>query len=194
MDRQVAQRELGIEGVDAYAIRVDHARLDDVRAALEKMAADNGLLLQSFSDIQHKIDGMMAGVVGSLWAMVVLGLLVAAFGVTNTLTMNVLEQTRELGLLRILAMTREQVRKTIFAQALMMGLLALLPGIVAGIAVAYLINLATYPITGHPVAFVFHPLLLGGSFLVGLAVVAIAAWLPAERAARLELSQALRYT
>jgi putative ABC transport system permease protein len=194
MDRQVARRELGVEGVDAYAVRVDHTRMSEARPTLEKLVADEGLLLQSVSDIQHKIDGMMAGVVGALWGMVALVLLVAAFGVTNTLTMNVLEQTRELGLLRIVAMTRDQVRKTIFAQALMMGLLALIPGIAAGVGVAYLINLATYPITGHPVEFDFHPLLLGGSFVLGMVVVAIAAWLPAERAARLSLPQALRYT
>ncbi len=193
MDRSVAERELGIEGVDAYAISVDHTRMAEVRPALEKLAADNGLLLQSFSDIQHKIDGMMAGVVGALWGMVALGLLVAAFGVANTLTMNVLEQTRELGLLRIIAMTRDQVRKTVFAQAVMMGLLALIPGIAAGLSVAYLINLATYPVTGHPVVFVFHPLLVSGALVVGLIVVAAAAWLPAERAARLQLSQALHY-
>ncbi len=45
----------------------------------------------------------------------------AAFGVVNTLTMNVLEQTRELGLLRIVAMTRGQVRKAILTQAAMIG-------------------------------------------------------------------------
>ena len=101
---------------------------------------------------------MMAGVVGALWGMVVLLLLVAAFGVANTLTMNVLEQTRELGLLRIIAMTRDQVRKTIFAQALMIGLLALIPGIIAGFGIAYLINLATLPVIGHPVEAAVPPL------------------------------------
>ena len=98
------------------------------RIALQKLVAENGLLLQSFSDVQHKIDAMMAGVVAGLWGMVVLGLVVAAFGVANTFTMTVLEQTREFGLLRVVAMTRNQVRKTIFAQALMMGLLALSAG------------------------------------------------------------------
>ena len=40
MDRSVAAREFGIEGVDAYAIRVDHSQLAEVRAALEKVAAE----------------------------------------------------------------------------------------------------------------------------------------------------------
>ena len=105
----------------------------------------------------------MSGVVASLWAMVVLGLMVSAVGVTNTLTINVLEQTRELGLLRIVAMTQNQVRKTIFTQAVIMALLALVPGIIAGVSVAYMINVAMMPVIGHPVQFAFHPaLLLGG--------------------------------
>ncbi len=104
--RDVAKAVLGIGGVDAYAIQVDHAQLATVREALDDLTQEHGLLLQSFSDIQQTIDGMMAGVVAGLWGMVVLGLLVAAFGVANTLTMSVLEQTFELGLLRIVASTR----------------------------------------------------------------------------------------
>jgi putative ABC transport system permease protein len=126
--------------------------------------------------------------------MVVLALVVAAFGVANTLMITVFEQTRELGLLRILAMTRMQVRKSILAQALTMGLVALIPGIAAGVGVAYLINWATYPVIGHVIPFQIHPELLFGSAAVGLVLVIAAAWVPAERAARLELPVALRYT
>ncbi len=192
IDPRVAKSRLGIGGVDAYLVKADHAQLAAVRTKLQKIAGQHGLLVQSFSDIQQKIDRMMAGVVASLWAMVVLGLLVAAFGVANTLMMSVLEQTHELGLLRVLAMTRAQVRKLIFAQAVMMGLLALVPGIAAGAAVAYLINLATLPVTGHAVAFVIPPWLFSGGLVVGLAIIVAAAWLPAERAARLELPTAMR--
>jgi putative ABC transport system permease protein len=124
--------------------------------------------------------------------MVVLGLLVSAVGVTNTLTINVLEQTRELGLLRIIAMTQSQVRKTIFTQAVIMALLALVPGILAGVAVAYLINVAMMPVIGHPVHFGFHPVLLIGGLLAGLTVVSVAAWFPANRAAKLGLLEAVR--
>jgi putative ABC transport system permease protein len=89
-------------------------------------------------------------------------------------------------------MTRSQLRKTILAQAMTMGLLALVPGIIAGVGVAYLIHLATLPTTGHPVSFVLHPWLLVGGLILGLIVVLVAALLPAERAARLELTKAVR--
>jgi putative ABC transport system permease protein len=190
--RDVAKRVLGIGGVDAFAIQADHKQLAEVRTSLDELCQEHGLLLQSFSDIQQTIDGMMSGVVAGLWGMVVLGLLVAAFGVANTLTMSVLEQTFELGLLRIVASTRGQVRTIIFAQAAMIGLLALVPGVAAGVSVGYLIHLATLPVIGHPVQFEVHPWLLAGGLAAGMAVVMIAAWGPAERAARIELLEALR--
>ena len=192
LERAAAQRLLGVGGVDAYTVRVDHERIDQVRDDLHELCGKYGLLLQSFSDIQRKIDGMMAGVVAGLWAMVALALLVAAFGVANTLTMSVLEQTYELGLMRILASTRNQVRMLIFTQAAMIGLLALVPGVLAGVAVAYLIHLATMPVIGHPVQFALHPWLMLGGLAAGLAVVLLAAWLPAERAARIEIPATLR--
>jgi putative ABC transport system permease protein len=192
IERNVARRELGIDGIDAYLIKADHERLPEVRKALEAIAAENGLMVQSNSEIQQKIDGMMAGVVASLWAMGALGLLVSAVGVTNTLTINVLEQTREIGLLRIVAMTRAQVRKTVFTQAMIVAILALVPGILAGVAVAYLINAAMQPVIGHSVTFTLHPWLLGGGLVAGMAVVSLAAWFPSDRAARLDLPTALR--
>lgn len=192
VDRDLAHTLLSIGGVDAYVIKADHDQLHDVKDELQKLADKYGILLQSFSDIQQKIDAMMAGVVAGLWGIVVLMLIVAAFGVANTLMMTVLEQTREFGLLRVVAMTRGQIRRTIFAQALVIGLLALVPGVFAGMGVAYLIHLETESMIGHPVKFVPHPWLLAGGLLFGLIVVTLAAWVPAERASRLELTEALR--
>ena len=192
MERKIAHDQLGLEGVNAFIITADHNRLQQVRSELEKITEKNGLLLLSSADIQQSIDVMMAGVVAALWAMVALLLIVSAVGVTNTLTINVLEQTREIGLLRVVAMTQGQVRKTIFTQAMIMALLALVPGILAGIGVAYLINLAMLPVTGHAVGFTLHPWLLVGGLIIGLLVVSFAAWLPANRASRLDLPTALR--
>ncbi|HRX79076.1 MAG: ABC transporter permease [Planctomycetaceae bacterium] len=193
MHRATAKELLGVEGVDAYIIQADSGHLAAVESSLQKLCEERGLLLQSYTDLVQFIESMMNGVIGSLWALLALGFVIAAFGLVNTLAMNILEQTRELGVLRVVAMTRRQVRKTILAQAIMMGLIGLAPGAVLGLAVAYFINLATLPTTGHAVLFVFRPWLLLGSFVITIGIVLIAAWLPAERAARLKLSDALRY-
>jgi putative ABC transport system permease protein len=192
MDRKIAHDELGLEGINAFIVSADHKRLDDVRADLEEIARKNRLLVMSATDIQESIDQRISGVVAALWAMVALLLMVSAVGVTNTLTMNVLEQTREIGLLRIVAMTRNQVKKTILAQAVLMAILALVPGIIAGTAVAFLVNLSMMPVLGHPVSFTMHPTLMIGSFVVGVLIVSVAAWLPAKRASELNLPLALR--
>src|SRR5262249_17821968 len=163
MERKIAHDQLGLEGMNAFIVTADQNRLPEVRAELEQIAKKNGLLVQSATDIRKDIDKMMSGVVAALWAMVVLLLVISSVGVTNTLTINVLEQTREIGLLRIVAMTQPQVRRTIFTQAMIMATLALVPGVAAGIAVAYLINLAMLPVLGHAVDFTLHPeLLIGG--------------------------------
>ena len=56
---------------------------------------------------------MINSVVGSLWMLLALGCTIATLGLVNTLTMNILEQTREIGMLRVIAMTRSQVRRMI---------------------------------------------------------------------------------
>jgi putative ABC transport system permease protein len=192
MERAVAKLDLNYEGVSAYVIKVEPDSRESVRKALLEITQANNLQLKTAEEVRAKVDRMMAGVEASLWSMVVLGLMVSAVGVTNTLTINVLEQTRELGLLRIVAMTQAQVRKTIFTQAMIMALLALVPGIIAGVSVAYLINIAMMPVIGHPVQFTIYPTLLLGGLAAGLAVVAFAAWFPSNRAARLDLLEAVR--
>jgi putative ABC transport system permease protein len=193
MQRGTARKLLDVEGYDGYVIKAQSGSLDSVGAALTRLTKDQGLLLQTFADVSRMIDGIMAGVVGCLWVLLALGFVVAAFGIVNTLTMNVLEQTRELGLLRIVAMTRGQVRRMIMAQAAIMGIVGLGPGIAAGVAMAWIINAAAAPALGHPIDLTLHPWLLGGSFVVAMLIVMGAAWIPARRASRLELVRALQY-
>ncbi len=131
--------------------------------------------------------------VAGLWVLLALAFIIGAFGVANTLTMNVLEQTRELALLRVVAMTRWQVRKTILAQAVLIGFIGLTLGVSGGIIGSYVCNLCAVPVLGHALAFALHPSLLAVCFVTGLVVIIAAAWLPAERAARLKLLIALQY-
>ena len=193
MERSVAKRLLDIDGADFFLIRADKNSLTDVEARLRSIADKQGLMLHSFTDLSRMLDNIMKGVVTGLWGLLVLGFIVSAFGIANTLTMNVLEQTREIALLRVVAMTRWQVRKMIISQAAIIGVIGLLAGIIAGVNTAYIISLCTMPLLGYPIAFSLHWTLLAGSFAVAFVIVLLAAWMPAERAARLNLLIALHY-
>ena len=168
-------------------------KLDAVAAGLGSICQRDNLLLNSYAEVRRHVNELTAGVVGGLWGLLALGLIVGAFAVANTLTMNVLEQTRELALLRVVAMTRRQVRRTIFGQAIIIGLIGMTLGLSGGMIGAYIINLTSVPMLGYAPAFAFHPSLLAVCFGVGMAVIVAAAWLPAERAARLNLLIALQY-
>lgn len=193
MQRKTAERLLNVQGVDGFAIRGNPKELVELRDELSKITSKYSLLLQSNVELSRTIDSMKAGVELGMWAMVYIAFIVAMFGVVNTLTMNVLEQTRELSMLRIVAMTKDQVRKTILTQALLISTAGLLPGILIGILVAYVMNIAFEPSFGREIEFHFYPGLLSGALVGAIAITLIAAWFPAQRAANVDLATALHY-
>jgi putative ABC transport system permease protein len=193
MSRTQAEALLKVEGNDAIIIDIEPGKADLVEASLRPLCDQDGLLLQSQADLLKLVRAKVDGVVSGLWAVLALGSLIAAFGLVNTLAMNILEQTAEIGMLRIVAMTRGQVRKLILSQAILMGLVGLIPAVFSGLFIAYLLSLSLLPTTGHSVAFVFRPWLTIGTFFAELAVVIVASLLPAERAARIAISKAMQF-
>ncbi|MEO8271138.1 MAG: FtsX-like permease family protein, partial [Aureliella sp.] len=193
MMRDEANKLLGVSGVDAYVVQAIPGRLAEVEQSLRDYCKAHGLLLQSYADLVQYIDKLINGVIASLWMLLGLGCLIATMGLVNTLTMNILEQTREIGMLRTVAMTRGQVRRMIFAQATLLGVIGLIPGAIAGVFVAWAIGLSSQAVLGHAVSYQFRPGLVSGCLLVGLVVVMLSSLIPAERAARLKLSSALHY-
>jgi putative ABC transport system permease protein len=193
MDAENAKRLLNVDGTDVIVVRAKSNELASVEKQLRQLCDETGMMFQSYVDLVQVIRGTLNGVVGGLWAVLALGSIIAAFGLINTLTMNILEQTREIGMLRVVAMTRSQIRKMILAQAIIMGIIGIVPGVLTGIWIAYVINLTTMPVTGHDVKFQIYPWLMFGALAFELAIVVIAAMIPAERAARLNLSTALQY-
>ncbi len=193
MNRKQAEELLKIEGNDAIIVDTQLGKTAIVETALRSICDTEGLILQSQNELLRIIRDKVDRTVSGLWGLLALGSLIAAFGLVNTLSMNILEQTAEIGMLRVVAMTRSQVRKTVFSQALLMGLIGLIPGVFAGLFIAYLLSLSLLPTTGHDVSFVFRPWLMIGMFFVELAVVVVASLIPAERAARISVSKAMQF-
>jgi putative ABC transport system permease protein len=110
----------------------------------------------------------------------------------NTLGINVLERTRELGVLRAIGATRGQVQRMIVAESLLLALLGVLGGALAGVGLGYaLVGAIKRSGLSFPYTFPAGGVLLAA--LVGLAFGVLAALLPARRAARLDVVAALRW-
>lgn len=193
MVRDQAERLLKIEGADSILISTEDGKLNEVSKEVRKITDREGLVFFTFDEIIQFIRAKVDSVVSGLWAVLGLGSIVAAFGLVNTLTMNILEQTSEIGMLRVVAMTRQQVRKMVLSQAILMGFIGLVPAVFAGLMIAYLLSLSAVPTTGYHVAFGFRPWLTILSFLGEFGIVILASLIPAERAARIKVAEALHY-
>lgn len=189
--RDVARRLFGLEAADVLLVKAAPGQAAALRQPLEQLADKHALLLRSFGDLQAFIDTVVKGVVSSLWAILGLGFVVGSLGVANTVTMNVLEKQRTLGLLRAVGMTSRQVTLVVVLESLILGIAGSLIGLFGGITTALFIQLSSQPLLGHPIEVKFRPGVIAANLAAAVVVAVVAAWLPARRAARLDLLQAI---
>ena len=189
--RDAARRLFGMRAADILLVTAAEGRAAGLREPLEAIAAEHSMILRSFGEVRRFVDGIVGGVVGSLWAILGLGFVVGSLGVANTVTMNVLEKKRTLGLLRAVGMTRGQVTRMVVLESILLGAAGGIIGLVAGIVTALFIQLASQPLLGHPVSVTFRPAVVAMNLAAAVAVTALAAWLPARRAVRLDLLEAI---
>ena len=181
----------GIAAADILLVTAEPGRAATLREPLAAIADTHAMLLRSFGDVRAFIDSIVNGVVGSLWAILGLGFVVGSLGVANTVTMHVLEKKRVLGLLRVVGMTSGQVTRMVVLESVILGLSGSLIGLLGGVTTALFIQLASQPLLGHPTSLSFHPGIVAANLAAALAVTTLAAWLPARRAARLDLLEAV---
>ncbi len=193
MEWYQAKRFFDLKGVHALLVSARPGEAAALAETLKAFCGPRSLLVQSNLEVRRTFDQQMSGLLGFIWILLSLVFVVASLGVVNTLTMNVLDQTRELGVLRAIGMKRFQVGKLVVAQALALGVISLVPGALAGMVLAFLINLSTYPLTGQPVPFHLDWWQVAGCLGGAIVIATLAALVPARRAARLRVIQALQY-
>lgn len=110
----------------------------------------------------------------------------------NTLAISVIERTREIGMLRAVGTTRRQVSRTILAEALLLAAFGTVFGLLAGLYLGYLLVRAMAS-AGFPMLFIFPWAGVVAAAVIGLLFGALAAIIPARKAAGLEIVDALRY-
>ena len=110
----------------------------------------------------------------------------------NTLAISVIERTREIGMLRAVGATRQQVSRMVLAEALLMSAFGTTFGLLAGMYLGYLL-VGAMDVIGFPLTYTFPVVGFIAALVIGLLFGALAAIIPSRQAARLEIVQALRY-
>jgi len=192
LEWHAARQHLPVEGVHVFGVSAQEGKTAVVAEELARLSRERGLLLQSQGELRRYIDQSVLAVFGMVWGILGMIFVVASLGTVNTLTMNVLEQTRELGMLRAIGLQRRQLRKLIMAQALAVGLMSLVPGTLIGLALAYVIHVFSSILLAHAWPFHLDLALIAGCLAAALAITLLAALAPARRAARLQVVQALQ--
>jgi putative ABC transport system permease protein len=122
---------------------------------------------------------------------------VSFFGIVNTLVLAIVERTRELGALRAVGMTRRQMRRMITHESVITALIGATMGLAFGIGLAALVirRLSEYSVStgGDGMHFSLPLVSLVAFALVAVAAGVLAATLPAQRASRLNVLEALQY-
>jgi putative ABC transport system permease protein len=128
---------------------------------------------------------------GLVYAMLALAILIALLGIGNTLALSIVERTRELGVLRAVGMTRAQLRSAIRWESVIIAV----QGAVLGLAIGVFFGWALVTAMAGEGLTVFAVPLGSLAVLVVLAALAgvVAAALPARRAARLDVLDALSH-
>jgi putative ABC transport system permease protein len=186
-----ATESLGVTGADALAVRYEPGREADARPAVDELATESALEPTPLSRVAGAVDVALARVFTLFDALAIIAVVVAALGIVNTLSMNVLERVRELGVLRAAGMTRRQVRRTVVVEAGILGLSGSFLGIVTGlVAGALMIALAGGTLR---VGLDLPWGSIGLAAILGLGLSMVAAWYPARLASRLAIVRAVQH-
>jgi putative ABC transport system permease protein len=179
------------------AARVQLRSEDDYGAVKSAIEAE-GLFATGFREQFAQLDRLFAILNGTLAIVGLIALIVATIGIANTMMMNVMERTREIGVMKAIGGEDADVQRLFVMESLLLGV----AGGVLGLAFGWLVTeglsagvVAYLDRIGVPPLDVFHtpPLLIAGIVAVTLVVSVLAGFAPARRAARVEPIAALRH-
>lgn len=167
---------------------------DQVRDTIDALYGKRyRLVVESNQSMLERIDTLMQQAFSMFDVLSMIAMLVGLFGIANTMTMNIIERTRELGMLRAIGMSKPQMIRMILAEAALMGLIGGVLGVVFGVILSRIFMMAMTAMSGYQLVYTLslERMLMG--VLIAVVVSQVAALFPSLRAARLRVLSAIQY-
>lgn len=170
----------------------------EVMGAIRDQVIDMGFFVSALQDTIDQVKKIFSIVQIVLGLFGLVALIVSAIGMFNTMTVLLMERTNEIGIMRSIGVTRNDVRKLFMVEAMVMGFLGGLGGValghLGGVLANFGINLLAKNFGGQALSLFSRP----ASFIVGIIIFStiigfITGIFPAQRAAKIKPLDALRY-
>lgn len=184
------------EGYFSAVVRVhDPVALTAVRKRLTELGFGSFSIVDELDQIRtvFLILDSVLGLLGGI------SLLVASFGIANTMIMSILERTREIGIMKAIGAEDREIKLIFFVEAAVIGLCGGVIGVLLAWGIDAVANRLAYRFILKPQGasfvdfFSLPPWLSAGAILFALIVSILAALYPAARAARIDPVRALRH-
>ncbi|MGW1373052.1 FtsX-like permease family protein [Streptomyces sp. NPDC002446] len=181
--------------VQRILVRTDSGAISQTTEDRLRTAVGNSPLLQvqNRQALVHEAAGTLGNLLTLMYGLLAIGAVIAALGIVNTLAMSVSERTREIGALRAIGMDRTGIRRMIRLESVTVAAFGTLLGLAGGLFGAWAVGaLANGAMTQYSLVLPWGTLLL--VCLVSLTIGAVAAAVPARRAAALSPLEAVAET
>jgi putative ABC transport system permease protein len=182
-------RAFGVKDDEKIAVMVKKGvSADESRQVVEQATRAYPMVkVASLADIKDQFTGALNQLFVLVGALLGLAIIISLIGIANTLTLSVVERTRESALLRALGLTKQGLRWMLSLEAVIMAVIGALLGVVLGTGFGWAALSANFDgaVLGFPVLRILAFVLVAG--LAGL----LAAVVPSRRAAKVSIVESL---
>lgn len=189
------QRWFGETGANQFTLRLEPGADPQALAQMirERYQERYNLKVQTTQTYRSSVLELLTEATRLFEVLSLVGVVIGAMGVLNTMTMNVLERQREIGGLRSLGMLRSQVVKMVLAEALALGAIGAVFGLLFGYGVSHIFLYGINSISSYELDYLFNARPYALSLMVALGISQLAALSPAQRAASVNIIEALKH-
>ena len=164
-----------------------------IERALERAGISVGGI-HALSDSRKSFADHLVIIKSALIFAALLVVFVGGLGLTTTLSLNVLERTREIGILSAIGATPRTIARGVVVEGIAMAILSWCVAVIAAIPITFALDAASGKMfVRSPLDFFMSPAAVAGWLLLAVVLAALSSFHPARRAARLAIREALAY-